>query len=1186
MQPPPSEQRVSADRDGERLRAERADPRQVLDTVDAYIYMKDRDGRYRYVNSKVARLYHRTEAEILGRTDAELFPAAVAAEFRRLDEQVFASGQRQASVERMRDEDGQWHHFWSVKRPLHRPGQPDALIGFSTNITEVAETQAAMARSEARFRALFEASSEAITLINAERFIDANPAALRLFGVPTWAAFVTVHPADLSPPVQPDGRASTEAAAAHIARAIRAGSHRFEWVHRRADTGEDFTCEVVLSALALEGEAVVLATVRDITERKRAEAAIQALNAGLEQRVAERTAALEAEIAERRALEARLRHSEERLSLATDSAGIGIWDWAIASNTLYWSDRFKAIFGVALEGETRYEGFLAAVHPDDRARVDALIGHCLRTLEDYVVEYRIQRPDGEERWIGARGRVYCGADGTPERMSGVVQDITARTAAERALAAAKAEAEAANRAKSEFLANMSHEIRTPMNAIIGMTHLALETDLDARQRNYVAKARAAAEALLGLLNDILDFSKIEAGQLAMEHIVFGLDEVLDTLALVVGLKADDKGLELLFDLPAELPVALVGDPLRLGQILTNLANNAVKFTDVGEVVIGAEVLEQDAHHCRLHFFVRDTGIGLTPEQQAKLFQPFSQADASTTRRFGGTGLGLAIAKHLTERMGGTIGVESTPGVGSTFHVTVVLGLPTAEARPPRPRPGRLDIHRALVVDDSALARRILTTLLTHLGVRVEAATSGAAALALVQAARDDPYDLILLDWKMPECDGVATARALLEHADPDHLPTLILVTAHDREEAMTAAAGVPFSGYLAKPVTPSSLINTLLRALGQPVVAAGRARPPQADPEDLARLRGARVLLVEDNVINQELAFELLTRHGLDVAVAHHGEEALAWLAREACDGVLMDCQMPVMDGYEATRRLREDPRFRDLPILAMTANAMAGDRERVLAAGMNDHIAKPIDVAELFATLARWVRPKSPAPMATTTATPTAAPAAPEAEPPALPVLDGIDTAAALQRLQGDTALYLKLLRKTAATQADSLEQYDAAVAAGDWDQARRLIHSLKGVAGNLGAEALQQACARLEAAAQAHRADAEARAAVRQALGRVLTAIATLPAAPPPATHAPGPVAPERLDAVLEALAAAIASASFDAATALEAARAPLSAAGLDAEAARLQAALDDFDFETAETLLAPLRARLGAGRSARDD
>jgi signal transduction histidine kinase/CheY-like chemotaxis protein/ligand-binding sensor domain-containing protein len=616
------------------------------------------------------------------------------------------------------------------------------------------------------------------------------------------------------------------------------------------------------------------------------------------------------------------------------------------------------------------------------------------------------------------------------------------------LARAQHAAEASTRAKSEFLANMSHEIRTPMNAILGMSYLALQTGLDARQRNYVDKVHRAAESLLGIINDILDFSKIEAGKLEIEAIPFQLGDVLDQLATLVGMRAEEKGLELLFALPPGLPTALVGDPSRLGQILLNLSNNAVKFTERGEVTVAVAEAAREGGRVTLRFEVRDTGIGLAPEAVARLFQPFTQADASTSRRYGGTGLGLAICRHLVERMGGEIAVDSTPGRGSCFHFSLSLAL-QADASP-APADADLQGARVLVVDDHPAARELLRSLATAFGLQAETAAEGAAALqAVVQAdAEDRPFRLLLLDWHMPGMDGIA-CLARLEQAGLRHAPpTVLMVTAFGRDEAerQLAARGLPVAGLLAKPVTPSSLLDACAQALGRPSVRPSRnALRLEHLQAHQAGLAGAHVLVVEDNPINQELARDLLNRAGIVVNIVGDGREALDILARERFDAVLMDCQMPVMDGYEATRTLRQRPELQQLPVIAMTANAMAGDRQKALDAGMNDHVAKPIRVEDLFATLARWVKPASPPPASASVA---------------------LDTEAGMAALMGDEALYRRLLGLFRQREGDVVARFRAAREQGDDAAALRCAHDLKSVAGSLGMPGLQRAAAALEQA------------------------------------------------------------------------------------------------------------------------
>jgi len=871
------------------------------------------------------------------------------------------------------------------------------------------------------------------------------------------------------------------------------------------------------------------------------------------------------------------RKQRERLNLAMQGGGLGYWESDVSTRTLTVNQRWAGMLGFTLEDiEDAFAAFRKCLHPDDRERVlraddDLRAGR----IAEYSIEYRAILDGGETRWLSGNGSVIeRDGGGNPKIVAGTVMDVTARRQVQEAIEKARQAAENANKAKSDFLANMSHEIRTPMNAIIGFSDLALKTDLTPRQKDYVSKIHNAGVSLLGLINDILDFSKIEADRLEIEHVDFSLEEVLETVTSVASQNACAKGLELLLNIAADIPLDLVGDPHRLGQVLVNLVGNSLKFTEEGEVELRATLNERTGEKVKLRFSVRDTGIGMTAEQCAKLFQPFTQADSSTTRKYGGTGLGLSIVRRLVEMMSGQIWAESEPGKGTTFTFTAWFDLSTNKKQIVQSLPAMLEGMHVLVADDNAVAREVMRNVLQSLRFRVDVVGSGEEAVASVTAADShDPFGLVLMDWKMPGIDGIEATRRLTKERALEHAPAVLVLSASgggegERTRAMEAGA----ANFLVKPVTASSLFDAIVRTFA-PALLPEKAETPTRTAE-MRVLEGVRVLLAEDNEINQQIALELLTGAGVDVVVAENGFEAVEKLTRgnDRFDVVLMDIQMPEMDGYAATRRIRADARFADVPIIAMTAHVLEQERQKAMDAGMNDHISKPIDPQAMFEMLRRYVRTSRPRPQSGVS---TAA----SWERVEVPKIPGIDLEGALRRVAGNSGLYLDLLRRYIEGQQDAAEKIREALRSRDVHRAERIAHTAKGVSGNIGAAEVQAVAGELEASIG--KADAESRTeeilkrfacALEATVSRIRSALETV-SEPEEKSADRKDVDPSRLMEMIDTLTKYVEQSDSEAFDFLESVRGELAAVLSPEVFEKLREALKSYNFSVALETLRPL-------------
>ena len=741
-----------------------------------------------------------------------------------------------------------------------------------------------------------------------------------------------------------------------------------------------------------------------------------------------------------------LREAQERFQRAVSGTQDALFEFNLRTGETWYSPRFRQMLGYAAndnDAEGKIETF---IHPEDGQIVGKAMGDHLTFGLPYDVEYRLRKRDGEWLWVRSRASAERDTEDRPLWLAGSIRDITDERAGREAMVMARQEAEEASRAKSTFLATMSHEIRTPMNGIIGMTGLLLETGLDRAQRDYAETIRASADSLLTILNDILDFSKIEAGKLDIEHLELDLRSNVDDVGSIMAFQAAAKSLELVVNVRPEVPERVFGDPQRIRQCLLNLVGNAIKFTPSGEVVLEVCCVGRQDGRALVHFEVRDTGIGIPLESLDRLFQPFTQADSSTTRRFGGTGLGLSIVRKLVEMMGGQVGAQSEPGKGSTFWFTLPLE-PAEMGGMEQPRDPVADGRRVLLVDDSATNRQVMASQLKHAGYQVETVASAMAALAVLRKPGPQAFDAVVLDYQMPDMDGAMLGEQIVKSRDI--APTrLMLLTSLDRSGDMQRFAQIGFSAYLTKPVRTRELLTCLNRALSheaeewhmhsQPIITRGTLVATET-----RRQYSGQVLLVEDNAINQRVARRFLERLGCEVQVVGDGRQAVEAYERNRYTFILMDMQMPVMDGLEATRRIRELEHggTKRTPIVALTANAMMGTLERCLEAGMDDYLTKPLDISRLQDVLDRFMGRADGEPVTAATSNDAAATRSPDQA-----------IRARLVDVSGDDEEFMiELVNAFLSGGADTVQELRAAVELGNAEAIGRAAHKLKGAAANL---------------------------------------------------------------------------------------------------------------------------------------
>jgi PAS domain S-box-containing protein len=1000
----------------------------MMKSTSDSIYFKDCQSRFLFVSdAQLRRLNEKDMQAVIGKSDFDFFSEEHATKALQEEQEIIRTGQPIINEEEY-SMFANGELLWSkVSRyPLYDHNRSIVgTWGISTDITNQKRAELETKEREARFQLLAEITIEGIVIHEGGIIKDVNPSLCAMLGY-EQSELLGRSIADF---ICPDDRAA-------VVENMAKDSGRLLEISLIKKDGTTFLAEVEGKSMGLVESKLRMAAVRDITIRKQTEEA--------------------------------LRDKEIQMRSITDSAYDGIVMMDPKGDISYWNPAAERIFGYKsseVVGKNLHR-LIAPAHYH---------GAHLEAFAKFAVS-------GEGNAIGKTLDLETiRKDGTiiPTQLSlsavkmssgwhavGILRDITLQKKNEEEFIHAKIAAEEATHAKSEFLANMSHEIRTPMNAVIGFSELLKKTDMTAKQRDYINKIDASAKSLLGIINDILDFSKMEAGKLDLECVDFRLDEVINNVVSMNSNKASEKNIELINNIESDVPYCLVGDPLRVGQVLLNLVNNAVKFTNQGHVLIEVSLMDKSDQSCRIRFSVTDTGIGLTNEQKEKLFSAFSQADTSVTRRFGGTGLGLTISKRLVEMMNGTIFVESEFGIGSVFSFDIEFQLQSGEKEHQPIYRKSLQNLKVLIVDDNEVSREILKEQIATFGIDAVAVASGKAAIQEVKnQSGQKPFDLVIMDWRMPEMDGIEAAKTIFNDKQISHTPMAIMVSAFGREEVAKKAEKIGIQNFLMKPINQSLLFDTIVSMFDMDKSGMTMQHDENTGVgTDEVQIQGANILLVEDNGINQEVAKEILGGAGAIVEIANNGKEAVEAVAAKTYDLVLMDLQMPIMGGYEATKLIRADRKNHDLPIIAMTAHAMQGVEAECKAAGMNDYVSKPIDPQNLFSTILKWINPaiahkNSPLAGLRQRTVDDDAGSLPDALP-------GVDLAEGLRRVGENKRLYIKLLRDFAKSYGSYGTIIRQAILEQRIEDARRLAHTLKGVSGNISAKVVSSLSEKLEEA------------------------------------------------------------------------------------------------------------------------